>query len=73
MVGPLDVSAKEPRLTRRGQTCDFVRRTSLTSRDEDEELHYAIINLTATRLNHKDIFFPDTRQNLDAGLALQSY
>lgn len=53
-------------------TCDLVCRTSLASRYENKKLHYAIIDLGATRLHYKHIFLSDTGQDLDTGLALCS-
>lgn len=53
-------------------TCDLVCRTSLARRYENEKLHYAIIDLGATRLHYEDILFSNTGHDLDTGLALRS-
>jgi hypothetical protein len=48
----------------------FVCRASFARRYEDEKLHYAIVDLWATRLHHEDILLSNTSQDLDAGLSL---
>lgn len=51
-------------------TSDFVCRTTSTSIDKDKKLHYTIIDRLASRLNDKDVFFSDTRQDLHTCLTL---
>jgi hypothetical protein len=53
-------------------TGDLVCRASFASRDKNQKLHDAVIDLGTTRLYHKDILFSNASQDLDAGLALCS-
>jgi hypothetical protein len=53
------------------RTCDFVRRTTFTGRDHYKKLHDAIVDLSAARLDDKDIFFSNTREDLHTGFALK--
>lgn len=70
MVGPLCLSVVTNGIVVGWLTCDFVRRASLASRDENKKLHYAIVDLAAPRLNNKDVLISNAGKNLDTGLAL---
>ena len=53
-------------------TCYFVCRAAFACGYHDKQFHDGAVDPRAARLDNEDVFFTNTRQDPDAGLALRA-